>query len=46
MIIIRNNTNITRNNKEIYLICCSGFSVGHGRSQEDIYKDLQSAGAG
>ncbi|XP_071569037.1 protein vav isoform X1 [Temnothorax nylanderi] len=23
-----------------------GFSVGHGRSQEDIYKDLQSAGAG
>ncbi|XP_032688224.1 protein vav isoform X3 [Odontomachus brunneus] len=24
----------------------SGFSVGHGRSQEDIYKDLQSAGAG
>ncbi|XP_076675030.1 vav guanine nucleotide exchange factor [Andrena cerasifolii] len=22
------------------------FSVGHGRSQEDIYKDLQSAGAG
>ncbi|XP_018342547.1 PREDICTED: protein vav isoform X2 [Trachymyrmex septentrionalis] len=24
----------------------TGFSVGHGRSQEDIYKDLQSAGAG
>lgn len=24
----------------------SGFSVGRGRSQEDIYKDLQSAGAG
>ncbi|KYQ57402.1 Protein vav [Trachymyrmex zeteki] len=24
----------------------AGFSVGHGRSQEDIYKDLQSAGAG
>ncbi|XP_017880659.1 protein vav isoform X2 [Ceratina calcarata] len=23
-----------------------GFSVGHGRSQEDIYKDLESAGAG
>ncbi|KAL6420434.1 hypothetical protein ACFW04_014438 [Cataglyphis niger] len=23
-----------------------GFSVGHGRSQEDIYKDLQSAGVG
>ena len=23
-----------------------GFSVGHGRSQEDIYKGLQSAGAG
>ncbi|XP_076233173.1 vav guanine nucleotide exchange factor isoform X2 [Calliopsis andreniformis] len=23
-----------------------GFSIGHGRSQEDIYKDLQSAGAG
>ncbi|XP_076626399.1 vav guanine nucleotide exchange factor isoform X1 [Colletes latitarsis] len=23
-----------------------GFSVGHSRSQEDIYKDLQSAGAG
>lgn len=23
-----------------------GFFVGHGRSQEDIYKDLQSAGAG
>ncbi|KOC65970.1 Protein vav [Habropoda laboriosa] len=23
-----------------------GFSVGHGRSQKDIYKDLQSAGAG
>ncbi|XP_026826200.1 protein vav isoform X2 [Ooceraea biroi] len=23
-----------------------GFSVGHGKSQEDIYKDLQSAGAG
>ncbi|XP_011871795.1 PREDICTED: protein vav isoform X2 [Vollenhovia emeryi] len=23
-----------------------GFSVGRGRSQEDIYKDLQSAGAG
>lgn len=27
-------------------ICYRGFSVGHGRSQEDIYKDLQSAGAG
>ncbi|XP_012056528.1 PREDICTED: protein vav [Atta cephalotes] len=24
----------------------TGFSIGHGRSQEDIYKDLQSAGAG
>ncbi|KAG9433407.1 protein vav isoform X1 [Apis mellifera carnica] len=23
-----------------------GFSISHGRSQEDIYKDLQSAGAG
>nr|XP_012216162.1 PREDICTED: protein vav isoform X2 [Linepithema humile] len=23
-----------------------GFSVGHGKSQEDIYRDLQSAGAG
>ncbi|XP_053987337.1 protein vav isoform X2 [Hylaeus volcanicus] len=23
-----------------------GFSIGHGRSQEDIYKGLQSAGAG
>ncbi|XP_015435862.1 PREDICTED: protein vav isoform X1 [Dufourea novaeangliae] len=23
-----------------------GFSIGHGRSQKDIYKDLQSAGAG
>ncbi|XP_076183652.1 vav guanine nucleotide exchange factor isoform X2 [Ptiloglossa arizonensis] len=23
-----------------------GFSVGHGRSQEDIYRDLQSVGAG
>ncbi|XP_076228297.1 vav guanine nucleotide exchange factor isoform X2 [Nomia melanderi] len=23
-----------------------GFFIGHGRSQEDIYKDLQSAGAG
>lgn len=27
-------------------ICYRGFSIGHGRSQEDIYKDLQSAGAG
>lgn len=36
-----------KNDKEIFLICLySGFSVGHGRSQEDIYKDLQSAGAG
>jgi len=35
-----------RNNENINLAYCSGFSVGHGRSQEDIYKDLQSAGVG
>lgn len=33
-------------NYKVNVIYCSGFSVGHGRSQEDIYKDLQSAGAG
>lgn len=49
MSIIKNVYFLLKNRKIFIvnlLISFSGFSVGRDRSQEDAYKDLQSAGVG